>query len=119
MSLRILSLNLWALSPPISRDNGPRMRAIGAALAGFELDAAALWEPFSPMRCRFCGDGARKAKLPPGGPFNFSLLDDAGEPAAIAHFPPADPGLRFKAGFGFHGTLQSTNARGLGFHAYA
>lgn len=44
MQLRVLTLNAWALAPPLSRDTALRMRAIGSALAALELDIAAFQE---------------------------------------------------------------------------
>ena len=47
MRLRVLTLNAWALVPPISRDNSRRMRAIGEALEAMQLDVAAFQELWS------------------------------------------------------------------------
>jgi len=42
--MRVLTLNVWALGEPFSRDTNARMRAIGAALGPLDLDAAAFQE---------------------------------------------------------------------------
>jgi endonuclease/exonuclease/phosphatase family metal-dependent hydrolase len=48
MQLRVMTLNVWALLPPLSRDTPARMRAIGAALGPLELDVAAFQECWDP-----------------------------------------------------------------------
>jgi endonuclease/exonuclease/phosphatase family metal-dependent hydrolase len=57
--LRVLTLNVWGLFPPIARDVPERMRAIGAGLPELELDVAALQEVWT--------EEARTALVAAGG----------------------------------------------------
>ena len=79
MSLRVLTLNVWALAPPLSRDNGARMRAIGSALGELELDVAALQEVWHEASRAELLAASRRSGLehvwhPPGGMRGSGLL---------------------------------------------
>lgn len=79
MSLRVLTLNVWALAPPLSRDNGARMRAIGAALGDLELDVAALQEVWhedsrTELLAASKQSGLEHVWQPPGGMRGSGLL---------------------------------------------
>ncbi|MDP7572464.1 MAG: endonuclease/exonuclease/phosphatase family protein, partial [Myxococcota bacterium] len=58
--MRVITLNVWALSEPFSRDTGARMRAIGEALGPLELDVAAFQELWTqPARAELVAAGRR------------------------------------------------------------
>ncbi|HKJ24105.1 MAG TPA: endonuclease/exonuclease/phosphatase family protein, partial [Myxococcota bacterium] len=62
-TLRLATLNVWALPAGIARDVAPRMDAISARLAELELDAAALQEVWTEEARAALVEGGRRAGL--------------------------------------------------------
>ena len=62
MRLRVLTFNCWGV-PVFSRDRGARMRAIGRALAGLDVDVVGLQEVFTQKDRQVIGQGAQRAGL--------------------------------------------------------
>ena len=105
MKLRLLSLNVWALTPPIGRHVEARLRAIGAELSAMELDIAAFQEVWDESAARLLIEAGHEAGLvhhwpnaesPGGGGLlvlsrlpirsaRFEAFELAGFPEAIQH----------------------------------
>eukprot|EP01062_Namystynia_karyoxenos_P042071 TRINITY_DN30715_c0_g1_i1.p1 TRINITY_DN30715_c0_g1~~TRINITY_DN30715_c0_g1_i1.p1 ORF type:complete len:483 (+),score=78.83 TRINITY_DN30715_c0_g1_i1:62-1510(+) len=66
--------------------------AAAAALgATAEAERRALWPPGTQLPCRFCGGGTfHGASVPPGGPFNATLLTAADVDAGAGSGPPPE-----------------------------
>jgi len=61
--MRVLSLNVWALGAPFSRDTHARMRAIGEALGPLDLDVAAFQEVWTESAREELVSAGRRAGL--------------------------------------------------------
>ena len=92
--MRVLTLNIWGLAWPLSRDLDLRVEAIGKSLPGLRLDAAAfqeVWSDGSRMKLIELGAaaGLRHAWFPPEGAGGLLVLSRH-EPTD-ARFSPMNP----------------------------
>jgi len=94
MKLRVLTFNCWGV-PVFSRDRGARMRAIGQALAGLDVDVVGLQEVFTKKDRQVVSQGAERAGLVHTHYFSSGVMGSG--LLTLSRYPIEDAGfLRFR-----------------------
>ena len=94
MRLRVLTFNCWGV-PVFSRDRAARMRAIGRALAGLDVDVVGLQEVFAEKDRQAISQGAARAGLAHTHYFSSGVMGSG--LFTLSRYPIEDVGfLRFR-----------------------